>query len=961
MKKELVRIMPVIGFIFAFLTAIPVYGENGDVVMPKKQDILHRETLRGSELGGELDRRIRELVYKNFMVIDLDHDWLDHFRNRTDRKGAQHIYYGIGKVIDAGSLFAQYTGDPQVTARTNYLIKELRKTRDPNGYLGFWKTEPNNEQNNINWILHEQEYINLALVRNYRTTGNPASLQDAKIMADYIMRSFPVNDKGIHFIKPGISIAGITESFLELYRVTGEEKYLKFAENLQYEPHWYYEPWSEWSKMINQRKFHLYVMMSHMYPETELYRLTGDSTRLLKSRWLQQALLEKDHGALLVTGSSSEGEHFTYNQKGNGSIEESCVTAYLLRLLDSLMRIDGDMRLGNVMERTIFNALFAAQSPDGRRICYFTPFTGKRIFQNRDTFCCNGNFRRGIAEIPAKVFYRTSEDGIVLNLYTAANKLFEVKGQKIRLREKTDYPNSGNVKLFIDPEKSLRFSLRFRTPAWCEKMTLKVNNEKPIPIVPSLMPQGYYELTRSWEKGDTVELSMPMNWRFIRGRACQKGYAALLRGPVLFCIGEAQNPNLVKNKDLLKKIGQLRELVIDPASLGAPEPDDSIRPNGLKVKAKAWLNPNRTGEKIDVVLNEFIDPSSLDVYFRIPDENNPAPVRLMDDELLFEPRTFQKLKIVSAFWGLEYQGDLKKLMDNKGPVLADPARNYIAPQGRTDRNADHFPDGQGGFWSFRQIKDRSISPNTSDNEEILQSRYKVYATPLGFAYGQNTPDSLGFIAPHDPSDRQNLLWKEHFTEKVMDQVIPESERNDYLYLHPTATPKGALVMRWKPNRELTGKMPAVDLTLLSRTEGNGVTLHCFSVDKKGSKTTLFKINSQDGIQKENAIINFVFVPIPEKNVEYLDFMIDNNGNHFSDTAAVKIRIISIENSDCGTEVTKTLQSIAAGKMEVNFAPFALKMQSKTSNKTNTFKIKLYDTETGEMIYRQIPVNRILKL
>ena len=67
-----------------------------------------------------------------------------------------------------------------------------------------------------------------------------------------------------------------------------------------------------------------------------------------------------------------------YTQNGSGSISESCVTAYLIRWLGSLMRLEGDLRKGDVMERAIYNALFAAQSPSGRQIRYFTPFAGPR-------------------------------------------------------------------------------------------------------------------------------------------------------------------------------------------------------------------------------------------------------------------------------------------------------------------------------------------------------------------------------------------------------------------------------------------------------------------------------------------------------------------------------------------------------------------------------------------------------
>ena len=324
------------------------------------------------------------------------------------------------------------------------------------------------------------------------------------------------------------------------------QKYLDFARNLQYEPHWYYlKPFEAWQKNISKAYYHVYVMLSHMYPDTELYRLIGGDDYLKKSLWMKQELLEKGRGGLLVTGSTSEGEHFTYNQKGSGNIEESCVTAYLLRWIDSLMRLEGDLRYGDVMERTIYNALFGAQSPDGRHICYFTPFTGRRSFQSVDTFCCNGNFRRAVAELPQKVYYRTpGRRHRAEPVHQLRQEIRRQRQDRGNQRGTTEYPNSGEVKLTFTCSEPVEFGFRFRTPRWAERIECAVCD---VPCAPTRSQLGYAEIKRLWKSGDILTISMPMNWRFVRGRMLQEGRVALMRGPILFTFSEKLNAEVLKN------------------------------------------------------------------------------------------------------------------------------------------------------------------------------------------------------------------------------------------------------------------------------------------------------------------------------------------------------------------------------------------------------------------------------
>ena len=611
----------------AVLSAAAAFAQTRPVV----RDALRPVPLAHAEMGGAIDDRIMSLVENHYMVLDVDSRWLAKFRNRdeTPDYGKGWRYEGLGKLIDAGALLSAYTRDAAVAERTKHLLEGLRATRDADGYLGFWKPVPDNRQDYINWTLHEQEYILLGQVRYYLCTGDVRALDDARTMADYILRTFPTPENGIDSTYPANNIctAGLPEAFLALYGVTRERKYLDFAANVRHgngNQEIRCASLRTWSQDFTTRPCHVYVMTARCYAQTELYRVTGEDSLLDMSRTMRRELFAKGRGGMLVTGSCSEGEHFTYNQNGAGNIGESCVTAYMMRWLESLMRLEGNFAYGDVLERSMYNALFAALSPDGRRIRYFTPFSGERKYDGHaDGFCCCGNFRRAMAELPRKVCYATSCGALAVNLYAPFAKTFKVNGKELKLTCRTDYPNSGDVA--IEVKEASGVPLAFRVPRWCDGMTVRVNGESPVPA--GRPAKGLYVLARTWKAGDTVRLSMPMPWRLVRGRETQAGRVALLRGPMVYCLGRDQNAALFQT------FPSFRDLTVDPASIGVPMPDDTIRKGGLKVSAQAWTTADCTGEKVPVVFTEFADPSGREVYFKTPDVSNTAPLEIVDDEI----------------------------------------------------------------------------------------------------------------------------------------------------------------------------------------------------------------------------------------------------------------------------------------------------------------------------------------
>ncbi|MBN1342405.1 MAG: glycoside hydrolase family 127 protein [Phycisphaerae bacterium] len=573
------------------------------------------------KIAGEIGRRLDITVNNNLLALDTENVFLAPFRRRNQASG----YIGLGKLIDATVRFAAYTKDDKVRALKNHLVAEAIKTQEPDGYIGI--LVPANRLWGV-YDIHEMSYLVLGLTNDYKCFGEQASLTAARKLADFIIARWSAEPSRI----PGPTgkranmygvTTGLDGALLTLYEQTKDQRYLDFCTKFE---QYRLPEWNSIIKMDEPNKpyhmddeRHAYIFMALCVAQLQLHDLRADARLLKQTRQALDFLMRRD--GLLIPGSCSLQEAWHDSQVGSGNVSESCATAYLTRMMDRMLRITGDSQFGNMMERAVYNALFAAESPDGRKLRYFCPLEGNRTYFDRDTFCCPNNFRRIMAELPAMIYYR-SNDALAVNLYTQSTAKVDLRGgRSVTIRQETDYPSSGLVRIVVAPSEAMEFPLRLRIPSWCPKAKLRINGETPIEVSPG---ERFYEVCRGWKPADSVTLDMPMPWRLVRGRKSQEGRAALMRGPVVYCIGAANNA------ELLEKCRKPGDLILDPTSLGAPVADKSVRPDGMKVLAKAWPPESETKDPapLDVVLTEFVDPSGVATYFRLPDLT-----RAVDDEL----------------------------------------------------------------------------------------------------------------------------------------------------------------------------------------------------------------------------------------------------------------------------------------------------------------------------------------
>ena len=474
--------------------------------------------------AGAIGDRFALTVRGNFMKLDLEKDFFRPFSERTAKGG----FIGLGKLADAAVHLAWNSGEADVVARKEKIVSFIVDNQLPDGYTGYFC--PESRLCKL-WDIHEMGFIIQGLVSDWELFGNRAALEAARRNVDYIVDrwgSMPDNWE-LKFITDRETTLGFGYGVARLYANTRDERYRGFLRNERALDDWNDPIVIGRDKMIYGQA---YGYLGTCLEQLELYAWDPRPEYLVPARRAMDFMVHGD--GLLIDGTGGIAECWTNDQDGEGHVGETCTITFQLHVYDKLIRLglaDAAL-LGDMMERAVYNALFAAQSRDGRLLRYYTPLNGVRKFWRDDVYCCPNNFRRAISRLPEYVFY-AKENSISANLYTECTAKLDVGSTKVAVREETDYPKSGAVKFTFDPEREASFSFKVRVPRWCRRPRVTVNGDL---VTYKYRPGQMLCIPRVWRKGDVVELDFPMEVRTVRGRKRQSGRFAVMRGPVVYAL-----------------------------------------------------------------------------------------------------------------------------------------------------------------------------------------------------------------------------------------------------------------------------------------------------------------------------------------------------------------------------------------------------------------------------------------
>ena len=266
-------------------------------------------------------------------------------------------------------------------------------------------------------------------------------------------------------------------------------------------------------------------------------------------------------------GATGSGEAFgePYYLPNATAYAETCAAIGNAFWNFRMFLLHGDAQYIDVLERIMYNGLISGVALSGDLFFYPNPLESFGQHKRSPWFtcaCCPSNISRFMPSVPGYV-YAQRDDTIYVNLFIDSKVNLDIQGHKITLSQETKYPWKGAVKINLDSEIPVDFSLNVRIPGWAqnqpvpsrlysylqsseEDVALKVNGEK----IPLNMEKGYAVVRRVWEKDDTIELDLPLTIRRVVSAQeveANAGRVALQRGPVVYCAEWEDNNGQVSN------------------------------------------------------------------------------------------------------------------------------------------------------------------------------------------------------------------------------------------------------------------------------------------------------------------------------------------------------------------------------------------------------------------------------
>ena len=535
--------------------------------------------------GGLIDRMCRTGVFE---LLDRCEQTgrIENLRRvgRAGPDGPQEVYDGryyddsdVYKTLEAAAWAYGITRDAELRGRIDAVTAVIEAAQDDDGYLNSYVCGPRRALRWTDFDLHElycAGHLIQAAVADVRSSGERRLLEVASRVAEHVHSTFAAEPPGTGPGPAAFSSGGHPEielALAELYRETGDRRFLDLCgqflrvrgrreQDTQREafgPEYFVDhaPIQGMERMAGHAVRALYLAAG----ATDYVLETGDAGFDAALRRLWNAMTTRQMHLTGGLGARWENEAFGSEwELPDRAHAETCASIASIMWSVRMAAVHGHGRYHDHIELTLYNAVLAAMSADGREYFYQNPLCDDGARRRRpwfETACCPTNMARFVATLPSLVA-TVSDVGVSINQYISSRispgaggwappggSVADPNGavSSLVLEIRTNYPASGRVDVAVAAGGG-EFTLRLRIPAWSRDARLEVNGSR----VQARVVDGYAQLHRRWQPGDAVSLDLPLEPELVGSSAAPSLWdrAAVVRGPVVYCAEAADNPGI---------------------------------------------------------------------------------------------------------------------------------------------------------------------------------------------------------------------------------------------------------------------------------------------------------------------------------------------------------------------------------------------------------------------------------
>ena len=547
----------------------------------------------------------------------------------------------IYKTIEGASYSLAVHPDPALAAYVDSMITIIGKAQEPDGYLYTARTidslHPHPwsgmdrwvKENELSHELYNSGHMFEAAAAHYLATGERNFLDIALKNADLLVRTF---GPGKRHVAPGHEI--VEMGLVRLYRITGKKEYLDLAKFfIDERGHREYDKSSadEWKNgmywqdnlpVVDQQEAEGHAVRAmYLYSGiADVAALTGDKQYVKTIDRIWDNMVSKKIYVQGGIGAVPDGERFgaDYELPNTTAYNETCASIGEVFWNQRMFLLHGDARYIDLLEKVLYNGLISGVGLDGKSFFYTNAMQVIKdsAFPALETArsgwfecsCCPTNMARFLPSLPGYI-YAQNENRIYVNLFIAGSADLLVSGRPVRITQENNYPWSGELVFKVEPSTAVRFDMRVRIPGWVRSEAIPSNlysYEHPARSAAVLkingrsvdykMEHGYAVISREWQKGDKIELSLPMEVRQVVANPAvtvDQGKVALQRGPVMYTAEWKDNG------------GRTSDLVIPKQVVFTPEFDKDLFDGVMVLKGKV-IRKDGT-EKVEMTAIPYCD------------------------------------------------------------------------------------------------------------------------------------------------------------------------------------------------------------------------------------------------------------------------------------------------------------------------------------------------------------------